>query len=204
VAVVIDLVLLGLVVWPVAVIIALAIGLAGGSVGMPDLGVHLVARIVRSGLLLFAGWIYEAALESSSKQATVGKMVFGLRVTDMQGQRISFASYGPPFRENHLEIDSPDRLHHGGIHRAQAGTPRHDRGDAGYTDAVNPKAFNRKGRKARKVTSFGEYDFALFASFAVKRFAPGTLRLKSFAWLSSLALTAAAARRAAFSATKTP
>jgi uncharacterized RDD family membrane protein YckC len=38
-----------------------------------------------------ASWIYEAAMESSSKQATLGKMVFGMRVTDLAGNRISFA-----------------------------------------------------------------------------------------------------------------
>src|SRR4051812_38869007 len=33
---------------------------------------------------------YFTFLESSEKQATVGKMVLGLKVTDMNGQRISF------------------------------------------------------------------------------------------------------------------
>lgn len=36
-------------------------------------------------------WIYEAAMHSSSYQATLGKMIFGLRVTDLAGNRISFA-----------------------------------------------------------------------------------------------------------------
>jgi uncharacterized RDD family membrane protein YckC len=35
-------------------------------------------------------FVYFAYLESSEKQATVGKMVLGLKVTDMSGQRISF------------------------------------------------------------------------------------------------------------------
>src|SRR5262245_15036774 len=33
--------------------------------------------------------IYFAIMESSAKQATLGKMLLGLRVTDMQGGRIS-------------------------------------------------------------------------------------------------------------------
>ncbi len=37
------------------------------------------------------GWIYAATLESSEKQATVGKMAIGIRVTDLSGRRISFA-----------------------------------------------------------------------------------------------------------------
>jgi uncharacterized RDD family membrane protein YckC len=36
-------------------------------------------------------WLYEALLTSSSKQATIGKMACGLRVTDLQGQRLTFA-----------------------------------------------------------------------------------------------------------------
>lgn len=36
-------------------------------------------------------WTYFALLESSGLQATLGKMTFGLRVTDLDGGRISFA-----------------------------------------------------------------------------------------------------------------
>jgi uncharacterized RDD family membrane protein YckC len=35
-------------------------------------------------------WVYEAILLSSEKQATVGKMVLGIIVTDMNGGRITF------------------------------------------------------------------------------------------------------------------
>ncbi|RKD21833.1 hypothetical protein BEP19_14575 [Ammoniphilus oxalaticus] len=37
------------------------------------------------------GWLYFAGLESSSRQATLGKMLFSLKVTDLSGNRISFA-----------------------------------------------------------------------------------------------------------------
>jgi uncharacterized RDD family membrane protein YckC len=36
-------------------------------------------------------WLYYAAMESSSKQATVGKMAVGIVVTGAEGNRISFA-----------------------------------------------------------------------------------------------------------------
>ncbi|MDO1530341.1 RDD family protein [Fulvimonas sp. R45] len=36
------------------------------------------------------GWLYFAICESSAWQATVGKLALGIRVTDMQGSRISF------------------------------------------------------------------------------------------------------------------
>ncbi len=36
-------------------------------------------------------WVYFAVLESSKWQATFGKMALGIRVTDTQGRRMSFA-----------------------------------------------------------------------------------------------------------------
>ena len=35
-------------------------------------------------------WLYDALMESSSKQATLGKMALGLRVTDLDGNRVGF------------------------------------------------------------------------------------------------------------------
>jgi uncharacterized RDD family membrane protein YckC len=43
------------------------------------------------GITLFADWIYSALMESSSYQATLGKLIFGMKVTDLYGNRISFA-----------------------------------------------------------------------------------------------------------------
>ena len=37
------------------------------------------------------GWIYFALMESSYRQATLGKMALGIMVTDLEGKRISFA-----------------------------------------------------------------------------------------------------------------
>jgi uncharacterized RDD family membrane protein YckC len=39
---------------------------------------------------IFGGWLYEAFMESSSYQATLGKMICGMKVTDLSGNRISF------------------------------------------------------------------------------------------------------------------
>ena len=36
-------------------------------------------------------WLYFALLESSTRQATFGKMALGLFVTDLEGNRLSFA-----------------------------------------------------------------------------------------------------------------
>jgi uncharacterized RDD family membrane protein YckC len=43
-----------------------------------------------NGVSILAGWLYYALLESSSWQGTIGKKVLGLRVTDMNGNQISF------------------------------------------------------------------------------------------------------------------
>ena len=91
VAAIIDFLIVSLVVAPVSAIIGLVIGTVGGAVAMPGFGVHLVNLIVGGGLSLFANWIYEAGMESSSKQATLGKMALALKVTDIEGRRISFA-----------------------------------------------------------------------------------------------------------------
>lgn len=39
---------------------------------------------------LIYGWIYFAGLESSPRQATFGKRLIGIKVTDLDGNRISF------------------------------------------------------------------------------------------------------------------
>ncbi|MBN2053131.1 RDD family protein [Candidatus Woesearchaeota archaeon] len=40
--------------------------------------------------LLLIGWLYYAFMESSDKQATLGKMALGLKVVDEEGKQISF------------------------------------------------------------------------------------------------------------------
>jgi uncharacterized RDD family membrane protein YckC len=42
-------------------------------------------------LVMIMGWLYYALMECSKKQATLGKMALGLKVTDLEGNQISFA-----------------------------------------------------------------------------------------------------------------
>ena len=42
-------------------------------------------------ILLIAGWLYYTIMESSHRQGTVGKMALGIKVTDMDGNRIRFS-----------------------------------------------------------------------------------------------------------------
>lgn len=58
----------------------------------PDQLLALLGSFVAIGLVrMILSWLYFALMESSSKQATLGKMALGIRVTDMAGRRISFA-----------------------------------------------------------------------------------------------------------------
>ena len=91
VAALIDGILVQVVVVPLGAVFGGAIGVAGVAARMPGEETRLVAVIVGAALGLLASWIYEAAMESSSLQATLGKMIFGMKVTDLNGNRISFA-----------------------------------------------------------------------------------------------------------------
>ena len=55
----------------------------------PDAGFFVLVALVV--LFIMVGvWLYDALMTSSSKQGTLGKMVMRLKVTDMNGGRISF------------------------------------------------------------------------------------------------------------------
>jgi uncharacterized RDD family membrane protein YckC len=65
-----------------------ALGLAGGMMGgFPHRGLAILGGGVTFILLVFGSWLYEAFMESSSYQATLGKMIFGMKVTDLNGNR---------------------------------------------------------------------------------------------------------------------
>jgi len=61
-----------------------------GAVGL-ILSSLLQAEPVQSGVGLILGWLYYAYMESSHRQATIGKMAAGIKVTDLDGNRVTFA-----------------------------------------------------------------------------------------------------------------
>ena len=89
VAAIIDAIILRVVVAPVGMIFG-GMGMAGRMSGFPHAGLRFLGGGVTFILLLFGSWLYEAFMESSSYQATLGKMIFGMKVTDLNGNRISF------------------------------------------------------------------------------------------------------------------
>jgi uncharacterized RDD family membrane protein YckC len=50
------------------------------------LGAYLVTTII----IILGAWLYNAYMESSRMEATLGKKLMGIRVTDMDGGRVSF------------------------------------------------------------------------------------------------------------------
>jgi uncharacterized RDD family membrane protein YckC len=82
-AYIIDAIILGIVIGAIDSI-AMAI-LRSGS------GASAGATAGSSIFAIVVAWLYFALMESSSYQATIGKLALGMRVTDVNGQRISFA-----------------------------------------------------------------------------------------------------------------
>lgn len=96
-AIVIDGLVVGVVTGPVTLIVEAAMGFGGAfniTGDKPDINPGQIAMI--AGMFAFivvfsvaAHALYEALLTASKKQATVGKMVFRIKVTDLEGRRIS-------------------------------------------------------------------------------------------------------------------
>jgi uncharacterized RDD family membrane protein YckC len=96
IAFIVDFFVVRVVLFPLKAMFGLG-SLAIGGFGMHDYhsGFALPYILFGSGVLglitIGAGWLYEALMESSSYQATLGKMMFGMKVTDLYGNRIDFA-----------------------------------------------------------------------------------------------------------------
>lgn len=74
----------------VGLIVGFAIGLAMASSGSGTQQIEKVAGGVGQLLSIVIAWLYWAIMESSPTQATLGKMALGLKVTDVDVQRLSF------------------------------------------------------------------------------------------------------------------
>jgi uncharacterized RDD family membrane protein YckC len=94
-AYIIDYFVLGFVIGTMVIFVGLAMGLSTAIFyDMEDTANQMVVitLCIIFGIVSFAAsWLYYAVLESGSYQGTLGKMVINLKVTDMEGERISFA-----------------------------------------------------------------------------------------------------------------
>ena len=83
IAIIIDAILLALIRWPVAFIL-------GDAMGYHYNTSFVHVNINLAGTVSFAiGIAYFVLMETSEKQATIGKMVFGLKVIDQDGKRLN-------------------------------------------------------------------------------------------------------------------
>lgn len=81
----------GLILGVLFVPLGLGLGLALSSGGIdPDSPALPLANFGLYGFEILVTWLYQAFCESSSWQGTIGKKALGLRVTDMDGRRLSF------------------------------------------------------------------------------------------------------------------
>jgi len=91
----------GLVIWSVFFVVFSALMLLTNPVGfLRDLGSNsndaidaapIWLKLIILPLFIFGPILYFAFLESSPRQASLGKMALGLKVTDLSGQRLSFS-----------------------------------------------------------------------------------------------------------------
>jgi uncharacterized RDD family membrane protein YckC len=85
---VLDTLLLTFVLFPVEIILGIVVVMATDA--NENSSLIPIARILIDLVSLFAWWLYSSLLESSPWQATLGKKALGIRVTDLNGSRISF------------------------------------------------------------------------------------------------------------------
>jgi uncharacterized RDD family membrane protein YckC len=71
-------------------LIAIGIDAASGGSSSTTGTVSSIASVASWVISLVGGWLYFSLQESSARQATIGKMALGIRVTDAEGRRISF------------------------------------------------------------------------------------------------------------------
>ena len=89
-AVLIDGILLQVVLFPASLVVNLAFGVGQRPVGPNDQAKILGAALVNLVISVVVQWLYFALQEASEKQATVGKRALSIRVTDLNGNRLSF------------------------------------------------------------------------------------------------------------------
>ena len=86
-AYILDSLIMSIVFIPLGIVIGLVMVGSGVDNNSPEMQ---LVNLGTNGFSLLAGWLYCGFLESSGWQATIGKKALGLRVTDMNGNRISF------------------------------------------------------------------------------------------------------------------
>lgn len=74
----------------ILMVILMLVGGGFSAFGHGNQGAATGVMILFYIFICFGSWLYPALMQSSKLQATVGMLALGLRVTDMEGRRISF------------------------------------------------------------------------------------------------------------------
>ena len=77
----------GVVTWVVGYAIGHALEVANVATKRNDPAALAILKYV---IVLLVGWLYAAGMESTSAQGTLGKMALGLKVTDLEGNKVGF------------------------------------------------------------------------------------------------------------------
>jgi uncharacterized RDD family membrane protein YckC len=84
----------GMIIWIGGIIMGIILGsLIGLFLGIRGTDMAIIKKVAVTNVYIIGTvlhWLYYALLESSSRQATLGKMAIGIIVTDYDGGRISF------------------------------------------------------------------------------------------------------------------
>jgi uncharacterized RDD family membrane protein YckC len=91
----IDSILMMIVIIPLFLIFGVLLAVVGGEGAFEEgteggEAISVAISLILNVLSIIPMWLYSAILESSVWQATIGKKIFGIRVTDLSGNRISF------------------------------------------------------------------------------------------------------------------
>lgn len=90
-AIIIDSIILSIGGGVIGGIIGFVLGAFLGGLGTAVATIQAIAATIGYIIGIIINWLYFTLLESSSNQATLGKMAIGIIVTDLDGNRISFA-----------------------------------------------------------------------------------------------------------------
>ena len=77
--------------FPLRMMLGSAITLIGMDRNVPTHEMLHMRQIARIVIGMALSWAYKAGMESSAYQATLGKLAVGVKVTDLEGRRLSLA-----------------------------------------------------------------------------------------------------------------
>ena len=119
---------------------------------------------------LAATRLYSALMESSTAQATVGKMALRIKVTDLAGERLTFGrATGSALRQVRLRPHPRDRVHDGWMDGQKAGSPRYDGRHVGGKEVTRASSAWRTGIDRGVSGAAAQRDSSFALTFVLRR-----------------------------------